>query len=67
MSNEKLSLRERAKISFFQRKKDAVARAKFLKEAQILDSNGNLDKRYFSETYSQSVNINPNRQITDSR
>ena len=51
MSND---LRERARAAFNARKKDAVARAKFLQQAKIFDSNGNLDKRYFPETYAQA-------------
>lgn len=53
MSTDTLSLRDKARIAFYERKKDAVARAKFLQQAQIFDSKGKLDQKYFPETYAQ--------------
>lgn len=50
MSEERLSLRERARRSFEQRQGSREARVSFLREANILDSQGNLDRRFFHES-----------------
>jgi len=49
MQTQVLSLRERARLSFEKRKGDHKARLAFLERAQILDSNGNFDEKFFSE------------------
>ena len=55
MQTQAQSLREKVRRSFDARKRDHQARLAFLQEAQILDSNGNYNDKFFSN---QSVNPN---------
>ena len=49
----------KARKSFEKRKHDPAKRLKFLQDAGILDLNGNLNQKYFSQT------IEPNKKKDD--
>jgi hypothetical protein len=50
MQTQALSLREKARRSFEARKNDHQARLEFLKDAKILDANGNYNTQFFSKS-----------------
>ena len=56
MQTQAQSLREKVRRSFDARKRDHQARLAFLQEAQILDSNGNYNEKFFF-----FFSVNPNQ------
>ncbi|ENV17705.1 MULTISPECIES: hypothetical protein [Acinetobacter] len=57
MQNQVLSLREKARRSFEARKSDHQARLTFLKDAKILDANGNFNDQFFAKSSSNSDQV----------
>ena len=56
MQTQAESLREKVRRSFDARKSDHKARLAFLKDAKILDANGDYNKNFFSKSVTNDTN-----------